>query len=69
MRAFGLSLFVLLTACDPEPVVVTLSAAEYGAKLFADPALSDATSNRVSCADCHSTTLRAPFCRVGLSRG
>ncbi len=69
MRALGLSLFAVLTACDPEPVVVTLSAAEYGEKLFADPALSDATSNRVSCADCHATTLESTFLSGGSLKG
>lgn len=47
--AFGLS------ACpEPEPEVVSVTAVEYGALLFADPALSDGPQNQVACATCHA---------------
>jgi thiosulfate dehydrogenase len=69
MRYLYLALFALVSGCDPEPVVVTLSAAEYGEKLFSDPALSDAASNRVSCTDCHSTTLETSFLSGGSLKG
>lgn len=46
---------LLVAACqDPEVVVVEITAAERGAQLAADPALSKAPQNHVACLDCHA---------------
>jgi thiosulfate dehydrogenase len=51
----AVSLLVLAGCPEPEPEVVSVSAVEYGALLFADPtALSDGAQNQVACATCHA---------------
>lgn len=50
---------LVLAGCpEPEVIVEQRTAAEHGEVLFGDPSLSNATSNRLSCAHCHAATAK-----------
>ena len=63
MKWLGWGAVLLAAGCGPTP------AAEYGEKLFRDPALSESQYNSFSCATCHATTATPPADKVyvGLS--
>ena len=52
----ALLMMLALASCSSEAPVIKQSAPERGRVLFADPAASDASNNRFSCAMCHRAT-------------